>query len=248
LRKLAIDIGNTRTKIGIFEHKNLLEKVAKGQFSTTEIIDLANHFDAKYLIISSVAAPDPVFVATLSHHFHLVELSADTPLPFINTYRTPQTLGKDRLAAVAGAMALFPQQNCLVVDGGTCIKYELLTADGRFLGGNIAPGLLMRTKAMAHFTARLPVVDLDMPTNAVGDSTETALQNGAFRGTILEIQGFYALYASELGSELSVILTGGDAEFLNKYLSFTSQVVQNDLTLIGLNEILDLNIKHFSNT
>lgn len=189
-------------------------------------------------IVSSVSMPNEGLINGLRELFPLLEMAPHVKLPFINTYSTPLTLGKDRLAAVAGAQALFPATDCLVIDGGTCLKYEVLTADGRYLGGNISPGLRMRTKAMHHFTARLPEVDLDLPENPIGSSTQTALQNGAFMGAILEVKGFVQQIEQHLKQPLQVIYTGGDAPFLNKYLSFKNQVVEENLTLIGLNEIL----------
>ncbi len=245
MRKLAIDIGNTRTKIGAFEGPALLEQWAADSFSAAEIAAKANLFGAKYLIVSSVAAPDAAFLTDLRTQCTVVELNADTTLPFRNAYATPQTLGKDRLAAVAGADALFRGKDCMIIDAGTCLKYELYT-EGTFRGGNIAPGLRMRTEAMAHYTARLPEVDTDIPEFYVGNSTVTALQNGAFLGAILEIMGFYRMFNLERTrtEPMQVILTGGDADFLLRYLSFEQQIKEPNLTLIGLNYILDWNIRN----
>ncbi len=243
--KLAIDIGNTRTKIGLFDGVELRQQWAEAAFSPEEIIALANQNGAGHLILSSVAQPDVDLLAKLRALFHVVELDAHTPLPYRNAYATPETLGKDRLAAVAGADALFRGKDCMVIDAGTCIKYELFT-EGTYRGGNIAPGLRMRTEAMAHFTARLPEVATDVPEHYVGISTETALQNGAFLGALLEVMGFYRMFNLERTrtEHLQVILTGGDAAFLARYLSFDNITVEPNLTLIGLNYILDWNIRN----
>lgn len=233
-----IDIGNTRTKLGCFRDGKLLETAAAPVYAVEDIKHWSIRYSIKDCIVSSVSTPDEGLITGLCELFPLLEMSSDVKLPFINTYSTPLTLGKDRLAAVAGAQALFPATDCLVIDGGTCLKYEILTADGRYLGGNISPGLRMRTKAMHHFTARLPEVDFDLPENPIGNSTQTALQNGAFLGAILEVKGFVQLIEQHLMQPLQVIYTGGDAPFLNKFLSFKNQVVEQNLTLIGLNEIL----------
>jgi type III pantothenate kinase len=245
LIKLAIDIGNTRTKIGLFDLIELRKQWVQPAFSAEEIIELANQFGAKNLIISSVAMPDAVLLHQLHEHFTVIELKSTTPLPYRNAYATPETLGKDRLAAVAGADALFRGKDCMVIDAGTCIKYELFT-EGTYRGGNIAPGLRMRTEAMAHFTARLPEVETEVPEHYVGHSTETALQNGAFLGALLEIMGFYRMFNLERTrtEHLQVILTGGDAAFLARYLSFDNITVEPNLTLLGLNYILDWNIRN----
>jgi len=241
LRNLVIDIGNSRTKIAVFEGKKLLDRAVAPAFTGPELAQKAVAFAVEQAIVSSVAAQDTALLEDLKKQLPVIEFHHGLQLPFANKYRTPETLGKDRLAAVAGAIALFPGSGCMVIDGGTCIKYELLTADGQYLGGNIAPGLRMRTKAMHHFTARLPEVETALPDDEVGYSTETALQNGAFRGLLLEIEGFVKLFEKKAGSTLKVILTGGDAMFLSEHLHLPNITTEPDLTLIGLNEILLIN-------
>jgi type III pantothenate kinase len=238
---LCVDIGNSRVKIGLFLGEMLVQQLIWTDWTMEQLVALGKKEGVKNALFSTVAPPDPAIKATLSTHFNTLELTAETPLPFDNQYTTPQTLGKDRLAAVAGAQALFPGENCLVIDCGTCIKYEMLTAVGTYLGGNIAPGLNMRIQAMHHFTARLPVVPPVMPAAFIGNSTETALQNGALRGTCLEIEGFIHLF--ELNhAPLKVLLTGGDAPFLATFLTPSIDSVVPELTLYGLNSILHFNL------
>jgi type III pantothenate kinase len=232
-----MDIGNTRTKLGIFHGKNLVEKQVWTEWTLDELRSLCNAQGVERLIVSSVASTEMGWLEGLDVRMHVVELTHETPLPFRNAYKTPQTLGKDRLAAVAGAHALYGGADCLVVDCGTCIKYDLLDAAGTYHGGNIAPGASMRQKAMHHFTARLPEVPLAMPENPVGNSTVTALQNGAFLGAALEIEGFVRLF-EEKRPDLNVILTGGDADFFEPYLRIRKRTSEPDLTLLGLNHIL----------
>ena len=237
---LAIDIGNTRRKTGLFNETGLLETQVITDWSLDYLISYCNQAGVRNIIVSSVAAPDETLNKALAQYFDILELSHETPLPFENQYATPRTLGKDRLAAVAGAQALLPRQHSLVVDCGTCIKYDLLTQTGEYLGGNIAPGAIMRTKAMQHFTARLPEVNLQIPASIIGNSTETALQNGAFMGAALEIGGFVALFQKML-QPLNVILTGGDAAFFQPLLNVTNLTIEPHLTLYGLNNILIFN-------
>lgn len=241
MMQLALDIGNTRTKIGLFEGERLAEKTIWADWSVADLRAWIGQKKVRGTIFSSVADNDGNLAKMLREHFGALELNAATPLPFRNAYRTPETLGKDRVAAAAGALALFPGRHCLVVDCGTCIKYELLTADGVYHGGNIAPGAAMRIQAMHHFTARLPEVPLDMPADFVGDSTTTALQNGALRGAALEIMGFVQLFQQK-AAPLQIILTGGDADFFYPYLDLPGLKVEPDLTLIGLNSILNFNL------
>ena len=239
---LALDIGNTRTKIGLFRGAEMVEHTVWTDWMAADLQAYSEQVGVDRIIFSSVAAAEETFFDLLAERFEVVEMSHLTPLPFENRYQTPKTLGKDRLAAVAGAQALYPATDCLVIDCGTCIKYEWLTADGVYHGGNIAPGALMRIRAMHHFTARLPEVPLAMPAEFIGHSTETALQNGALRGAVLEMEGFVRLFQAK-SSRLQVLLTGGDADFFAPYLSVMDIKTEPNLTLIGLNHILNWTLK-----
>lgn len=251
MRQLVVDIGNTRTKLGLFEAQQLVERLVWTDWRSETLAAYARANEVQRVLLCSVAAPDPAILTQLQAHTEAFELTADTPLPFRNAYRTPQTLGKDRLAAVAGAQTLFPGANCVVIDCGTCIKYEWLTADGVYHGGNIAPGARMRLKAMHHFTARLPEAPMEWPEDAiVGYSTASALQIGALYGAVLEMEGFVrAFRQSAAAATTQVILTGGDAPFfmprLQALLHTPHETAaplrlteETDLTLYGLNHIL----------
>lgn len=218
-----------------------MEQAIWTDWSLEEIVAYGNQAGANRVINASVAMPDPETQRRLAEVFPIaLELTYETPLPFRNAYRTPETLGRDRLAAVAGAQAIFSKKNCLVVDCGTCIKYDFLTAEGVYSGGNIAPGAAMRIRAMHTFTARLPEVPMKMPDELIGYSTETALQNGALRGAVLEIMGFIALFR-ESAPDLQVLLSGGDAAFFAPHLPVPALHVEPLLTLYGLNHILQYN-------
>lgn len=237
---LALDIGNTRTKIGLFRGNELVEQAIWTHWALADLLAFGNRRRARRVIVSSVAEPDEMMRKMLAAHFQVLELTHLTPLPFENQYETPETLGKDRVAAMAGAHFLFPKKNCLVVDCGTCIKYDLLMKNSIYHGGNIAPGAQMRISAMHHFTARLPEVAMKMPGDFTGSSTETALQNGALRGAVLEIEGFVKLFERKY-DQLTVILTGGDAGFFQPHLDIPNLIHEPDLTLFGLNHILQHN-------
>ncbi|MCB0528905.1 MAG: type III pantothenate kinase [Saprospiraceae bacterium] len=235
---LALDIGNTRIKIGLFKGKELVEQAIWTDWALKDLPAFGNAAGVDRVIVSSVAEPSEAQREILDTHYDVLELTHKTPLPFENRYKTPLTLGKDRLAAVAGAQALFPGEACLVVDCGTCIKYDVLSEDAVYHGGNIAPGARMRIRAMHHFTARLPEVDMHMPEHFAGESTETALQNGALRGAVLELEGFVRLFNARYGP-LKTIITGGDAGFFQPWLGQVQPLIHEpDLTLYGLNHIL----------
>jgi type III pantothenate kinase len=233
---LVIDIGNTRTKLGFFEGEQLLRKAVLERLTVEALKEQLYNQIATDCILSSVGATDPEVVAFLKAQTTFVELDAETPLPIENAYATPQTLGKDRLAAAVGAWAFFPGQNCLVVDAGTCITCDVVSENGRFLGGNISPGIDMRLQAMHAFTARLPHAPRSPLGPWIGTSTETALQNGAQWGALWEISALIDHCEQEFGP-IQVAMTGGDADFFAKNLK--RKIFANpDLVLIGLNKIL----------
>ncbi|MCB0558635.1 MAG: type III pantothenate kinase [Lewinellaceae bacterium] len=239
---LVIDIGNTRAKVGVFRNGALQHREILENWKIDDFIALATNHTVQNVILSTVAAAVADSLReVLASRFFFMELNAATPLPIENHYRTPDTLGKDRLAAVVGAYALFPGQSCLVVDAGTCITYDLLSSEGAYLGGNIAPGMAMRLKAMHTFTARLPLVEQGPLENWVGDSTESALRNGGQLGALLEAEGYLAYCRSRFGP-LQAIFTGGDADFFVKNLK-SEIFVNHNLVLIGLDQILNYNVK-----
>jgi len=239
--QLAIDIGNTRTKYGLFKGADLIQKWTLSTLDLSFIKEQAYNHHFKKVILSTVGDL-PVEAATqLSKEFSFLQLTHTTPLPIKNQYTTPKTLGKDRLAGVMGAFDLFPQNNCLVIDAGTCITYDFLRADGTYLGGNIAPGLDMRLRAMHQQTAKLPLVERRPMEDLLGNSTETALLNGALLGSLLEVEGFMDRCTERFGA-IMAIFTGGDAIFFEKHLKRKIFVNQN-LVLEGLNKILDYNVK-----
>ncbi|NUO02888.1 MAG: type III pantothenate kinase [Saprospiraceae bacterium] len=240
---LVTDIGNTRVKAGLFREGELVQQWLWGheKFSFELLKQTATNHNAQNIILSTVRQlPEDEAWQSINEDCFCLMLSETTPLPFQNLYRTPQTLGKDRLAAVAGAQALFPGQNCLVADAGTCITYEVLTANGSYLGGNIAPGLRMRLQAMHEFTAKLPLVEPGETENLFGYDTKSAMQNGAQEGIVLELEG-YANHCRALFGPVQVLLTGGDADFLSKKLKSEIFVDQN-LVLRGLDQILSYNV------
>ncbi len=244
MTNLAIDIGNTRTKLAVFDGDAMTHLEAWEVLTVEGIRQLAYNQNVGKIILSSVAKQTEEVMAFLEAQPFFLELTTETPLPIAIRYKTPHTLGKDRVAAAVGAHHLYPNENCLVVDAGTCIKMDMVSAKGEFLGGNISPGIEMRLKAMHHFTARLPLVKQgeDLP-DLLGDSTENALRNGGELGALLEVEGFIGR-CKQIFSPFRILFTGGDADFFvrnNKTKIFAHQ----NLVLLGLNQILQHNAKLF---
>lgn len=245
MTNLAIDIGNTRAKLGLFQGENLVDKVVWPEWGIKDFSTYTTNHTVESVILSSTAGNKAEELDDfLRSRFRYLKLDHLTPLPILNTYKTPETLGKDRLAAVVGAQALFPEKTCLVIDAGTCITLDVLESGTTFLGGNISPGLDMRLNAMHTFTAALPRVEKGPFGGWIGDRTETALRNGAQWGALLEIEGMISLAREHFG-EIIVILTGGDADFLANQLK-SEIFAASDLVLQGLNKILIHNVKHLA--
>ena len=236
---LCIDFGNTNAKLSVYEDGLEVYYYKDTELSIMTLHDLIKKYGVKKTIISSTRDLSEDWIHQLEQITHLTIVDHHTPVPIQNLYHTPETLGKDRLAAVIGARRLFPNETCVVIDAGTCITMDVINAVGQYLGGNISPGMYMRRQAMHDFTDKLPLVDLRFPSHFVGKDTTMALQNGILRGTIYEVESFIKAVFTEFGPG-RVIFTGGDRKFFEETLKFPIFAASN-LVLIGLHEILTFN-------
>lgn len=240
---LIIDIGNTTAKVAFFDKGEMLCRLRTDTDHLVELLKNDNHTtQCRQAIVSTTAnLPTSLTQLTESLKIKTLWLNYQTRLPFVNDYKTPQTLGPDRVAAVAGAMNTWPEENVLVIDAGSCITYDLLTADGHYKGGNISPGIKMRLRAMNEHTARLPLVTTNGELPPMGHDTQTALRAGSLMGVKYEIEGYiHYLYKGYTNGR--VVLTGGDADILKDLLPKTA-VCDNHLVLRGLDFILQYNEK-----
>lgn len=200
------------------------------------------HPQISKVILSSVKPKDDELVRFLSENFeYFLELDNQTELPIGNLYETPETLGKDRLAAAVGANELFPDRNLLIIDAGTAITFDLVSEKNQFIGGNISPGLEMRFKALNQFTGKLPLVSYSNEFQSIGTNTIDAIRAGVQNGILFEIAQTIDLFNRNY-QNLQIIMTGGDSIFFDKKLNY-SIFVHFNLTLIGLNRILEHNAK-----
>jgi type III pantothenate kinase len=239
---LIIDIGNTRTKLGIFGKEKLIRKaILEKSWGVKELQTSIAKRKIENVAVSTVAGLSEKTESFLKKYNFYLKLSASTPLPIKNTYETPETLGNDRLAVVIGAQYSYPEKGCLVIDAGTCITYDFISSKGVYHGGNITPGINMRLKAMHSFTANLPLVKRKKLLSPIGKDTNSSLLTGGQLGAILEMEGFINLYKAKFGL-LNVILTGGDAEYFANKMK-TKIFVNSNLVLIGLNQILKYNVQ-----
>jgi type III pantothenate kinase len=239
--QLVIDIGNTRIKAAVFEKDELIERFTFDRADELLKKDLGKRFQLRHCIIGSVV--DNIFLIRdeLEKQMPVLIFNADTPTPVKNLYRSAHTLGSDRLAGAVGGNALAPAQDILVIDAGTCIKYNFVNSKNEYLGGAISPGLSMRFNAMHTFTDRLPLLSADDNfTGLIGGTSAESILSGAQNGAVYEMDGFIDQYSSQFNN-LKVFLTGGDTEFFAKRLKNRIFADQN-LILRGLNRILVHNL------
>ena len=143
------------------------------------------------------------------------------------------------MALVSASVKHYPNNNVLIVDAGTCITYDFINNKNEYLGGAISPGLRMRYTSLNNLTANLPLLDISLPNDIMGNSTETSIHSGVVYGVLKEIDGVIEDYKLKY-SDLTVILTGGDSNFLSKQLKSSIFATSNFL-LEGLNFILQFN-------
>lgn len=189
-------------------------------------------------ILSSVKGVDAEISAIVEVYSTEV-LSEKTSLPIINNYKTPLTLGKDRLAAVIGASVLYPGKDVLVFDAGTCLTIDFINLDKEYVGGRISPGIEMRYNALHTFTDKLPLIRSEKNALVIGNDTKTSIISGVQQGILAEVKTIISEYKSQ-NADTFFVFTGGDSFYFEKELK-NSIFANPNLVLIGLNEILDYN-------
>lgn len=230
---LVIDIGNTRIKAALFKNGELISN--KTFTNKAHLEDFIDDVTAEKAIICNVGKEK----YSLPDHFPYIELSHQTKVPLHNQYGTPETLGKDRLAASVGAISEFSENPVLVVDAGTCITLDFTDQEKRYYGGSIHPGLIMRYKALYNFTGKLPLVTPVKEVSLTGSNTKESILSGVQNGITMEIDGMIQEYRHKYPG-LIVLLTGGDTNFFESKLK-EPIFVRPDLVLKGLNRILVYN-------
>lgn len=239
---LVIDIGNSRTKFAVFHKHKLVESGTIEKLDTIQLNQLLDNHKITNSIISSVNDEISKLEEILKIKTKYIRFSANAKAGVINNYKSPESLGLDRLAGVIGAKSLFPNINCLVIDAGTCITYDAVDTEGTYVGGSISPGLKMRLKAMHKFTGRLPDVELSNYTDWRGYDTPSAMLSGVINGCTEEVRGMIEIYRSKYPG-LLIILCGGDAIFFDTRLKNSifahTLKTEPDLVLFGLNEVIE---------
>ncbi|MCM4166922.1 Type III pantothenate kinase [Arenibacter antarcticus] len=238
---LIIDAGNTLVKMAVFKDCDIVShrKIPLKDFANNVKSVFSEFRNIQNAIISTVGSLSQEEIEMVSVFCRVHLLSHVTKTPFKNSYATPQTLGVDRVALATAAFYHNPNNNTLVIDAGTCVTYDVINDYGEYLGGAISPGISMRYRAMHEQTAKLPLLEIKSILDFIGNSTENCMHSGVINGICNEIDGVISQYQSRF-ADLTVILTGGDAQFLSERLKNTIFAHSNFL-LLGLNHLLEYN-------
>lgn len=215
-----------------------MKSISLEKFNFSVNAQLLNSLKVDSIILSSVSDHDNLLAQLHKLSDNVILLTHMSPTPIKNLYKSPETLGKDRLAAIVGAMSIFPNNNLLTIDAGTCITMDFLNKKAEYFGGSISPGIQMRLKAMHSYTSKLPELlwtDEGRP-ELIGDTTASSMLSGAVNGTLAELKGSIQLYLKKY-RDLKILLTGGDSSFFEKELK-NGIFADSNLVLKGLNEIL----------
>jgi type III pantothenate kinase len=239
---LIIDVGNSAAKVALFERNDLRHSVTVMREELSKAVtDITFNYKVDRAILSNVGHVDEAFEKTLKEKFKTVVLNAQTAMPFNNAYTTPETLGVDRMGLAAAAVSQYPEKPVLVIDAGSCITYDYINENGTYLGGAISPGVAMRYKSLYEYTAKLPKLDPSEESQVVGDSTVASMHSGVIFGIVGEIDARIDRYRQKK-KDLTVVLTGGDVNFLANKLK--NSIFANPIFLLeGLNSILVHNIE-----
>ena len=237
---LIIDIGNTLQKIAVFNNDECVYCQSFPRISEEVLASVFNHFFIKYSIISSVAEVGGEIVNFLDRNTKMIPYSHQTKLPVKILYQSAETLGLDRIANAVGATMTFPKQNVLSIQAGTCLVLDFVNNKGEYLGGSISPGIKMRFDALHEKTKKLPALSAkNSGLDFLGTDTNSSINSGIINGIRYEIDGFIEDYKTKY-ENIRVILTGGDAVYLQKLIKNTIFAAPN-LVLKGLNEIIKYN-------
>jgi len=251
---LALDIGNTNVTVGVFDGEKLKAtwRIASGVHRMPDEYAsvLLNLLSLERILVASVREAvlcsvvpslEATFISLLERYFGITPLVVGVGVKTGVKLATenPREVGADRVVNAAAAQRLYGGP-VIVIDFGTATTFDAVSREGDYLGGAIAPGIDIAAEALFLRTAKLPQVELTRPKNAIGRSTVSAMQSGIIFGYIGLVEGIVARIRKELGGEARTVATGGYAETIARETPVI-EIVNPDLTLIGLRMIYDMN-------
>jgi type III pantothenate kinase len=248
--RLLIDYGNTLIKIALYRDDELLDAQMFKEISAGRLKQLVGEIETKHnfddsiheVLLSAVKDIPEDLYSFLSDSFDFYRLDHKTPVPIRIKYDTPETLGHDRIALAVAGSGLFPNENVLVIDAGTCITYDFINKNKEYLGGGISPGILMRFRALHNFTGKLPLIKHFEDTGLLGSTTKNSIVSGVLNGVRAEVDNIIDRYINEY-SVSRVLFTGGDMIYFDKKLK-NNIFANSNLVFVGLNMILNYNVGH----
>jgi len=206
---LLVDLGSSTIKSA-----EVINGEVQNRKTWSTIEEVRNQYQGNSVIVSSVRKNLPELRNIFDGEKDII-LSHEIKLPIKLDYKTPETLGPDRIALSVGANHLFPERDNLIIDLGTCATMDVVDKEATFRGGIISPGLRMRMRAMSKFTDSLPDISEEWQSIEAGDygkTTKESLLRGSFYGMVNEINGTIKTVSKDFAS-INIILTGGDANF-----------------------------------
>ena len=236
---LVIDFGNTNIECGIFDANRLIDQLSFP--GTKEVRDFINQSIYYQIGVCSVNQSKADIFEAIPELKSALFLSHTTPSPLRIDYKTPETLGMDRLAAAIGANAIFPGKSLMVIDIGTCITYDFVTREGVYEGGLISPGIELRYNAMNDYTKNLPLLNQRDTSLLIGKSTEESMVSGVINGIAGEMQSHISQFMLN-NADLKVIMTGGGAKIFESKIK-SDIFVALEIVLVGLNRVLEYNVE-----
>ena len=237
---LVVDFGNTLVKLAVFDKGELVAQRCMERLHPSVLEELLSEWPVRRAVVASTRGEVDDVAAMLRRRVdYLLEFTSQTSVPIGNAYLTPETLGRDRLAAAVGATVLYPGENVLIVDFGTAVTIDLVTADNTFRGGCISPGMKTRFRALHDYTACLPLCGPTESGELQGLTTEEAIRLGVMNSLTFEIEGYMARMEKKI-DDLCVIFTGGDAKYFAKRIK-NAIFADCELVFLGLNRILEFN-------
>ena len=238
---LIIDVGNTFIKLAVFKNNLLIKKINTSKekfFEDFERISI-EHKNLINVIISSVGFFSEEAILIIKEKYPTIILSHKAHLPFTNKYKTPLTLGSDRIALVSAAAIKYPSKDVLIIDVGSCITFDFKNSKNEYLGGSITPGIEFRYRSLNDYTNKLPLLKPQKTSNYLGISTESSIHVGVIQGLTFEMDGFIDAYREKY-QELTVILTGGGAQYLVESIK-NDIFAHSNFLLEGLNYLVQNN-------
>lgn len=238
---LIVDIGNSRAKAVIMASSQVVAEYVAEQPEELWLRDIVSRHDGvQQAIVSSTRGGEERVCSLLEELLGSVVCFRPgiTPVPMVNRYHTPETLGADRLAAAVGASAMYSDGDVMVVDFGTAITIDYVI-DGAYVGGNISLGVMTRFRSLEHFTAKLPLCSPTEEVLPYGRTTREAIEQGVMQGITHEIEGYISAFMQK-NKKKYVIFTGGDAKYFVKRIK-NAIFASCEPVIFGLNRILEYN-------